>query len=98
MVYGFMVYNAQIDKAAGQPQLHTQVRLFRNGQLVFNGKELPLNTAGQLDLKRLISVGAVNLGTELPPGEYAFQIVVTDTMAKEKHRVATQWIDFEIVK
>jgi VWFA-related protein len=97
MVYGFMVYNAQIDKATGQPQLHTQVRLFRNGQLVFTGKELPLNTTDQLDLKRLISAGAVNLGTQLSPGEYAFQIVVTD-MAKEKHRVATQWIDFEIVK
>jgi hypothetical protein len=98
MVYGFMVYNAQIDKGTGQPQLHTQVRLFRNGQPVFTGKEMPLNTAGQLDLKRLISTGAVNLGTELEPGEYAFQIVVTDTRAKEKHRVATQWIDFEIVK
>ncbi|HEY5884815.1 MAG TPA: VWA domain-containing protein [Pyrinomonadaceae bacterium] len=98
MIYGFMIYNAQIDKATNQPQLHTQIRLFRNGELVFSGKELPLDTTGQLDLKRLTGAGALNLGTELSPGEYAFQIVVTDLKAKEKHRVATQWIDFEIVK
>ncbi|HEY5884814.1 MAG TPA: hypothetical protein VIT88_09020 [Pyrinomonadaceae bacterium] len=57
-----------------------------------------LDTTGQVDLKRLAGTGAINLGTELPPGEYAFQVVVADAKAKGKHRVATQWIDFEIVK
>ena len=98
MVYGFIIYNARIDKIPNQPQLHTQIRLFRNGELVFSGKELPLDTGGQADLKRLAASGALNLGTNLEPGEYAFQVVVTDLNAKEKHRVATQWIDFEIVK
>jgi hypothetical protein len=32
------------------------------------------------------------------PGEYVLQLIVTDALAKEKRRVATQWIDFEIVK
>jgi hypothetical protein len=32
------------------------------------------------------------------PGEYVLQIVVTDLLAKEKSRVVTQWMDFEIVQ
>jgi VWFA-related protein len=98
MVYGFIVYNARIDKATAQPRLHTQVRLFRNGELMFTGREIPLDTTSQVDLKRLTSTGALSLGADLPPGEYAFQVVVTDGLAKEKSRMASQWIDFEIIK
>ena len=32
------------------------------------------------------------------PGEYVLQVIVTDQLAPEKRRTATQWIDFEIVK
>ena len=31
------------------------------------------------------------------PGEYVLQVVVTDKLAKEKHRTASQWIDFEVI-
>ena len=34
---------------------------------------------------------------DLPPGEYVLQIIVTDALADERHRTATQWIDFELV-
>jgi VWFA-related protein len=98
MVYALVVYNAQLDKVSAKPQFHTQVRMFLNGQQVFSGKELPYDASGQTDLKRLPVGGAIQLGSEMAPGEYVFQIVVTDSLAKEKHRVATQWIDFEIVK
>jgi VWFA-related protein len=98
LVYGFAIYNAQIDKATKKPQLKTQVRLFRNGQQVFGGREVAVDTTDQVDLKRLTLGGAIQLGAELLPGEYQLQVVVTDPLAKEKHRVATQWIDFEIVK
>jgi len=37
-----------------------------------------------------------SLGSGLPAGEYVMQVVVTDS-SKEKARVATQWIDFEVV-
>ena len=50
------------------------------------------------DLKRLQAGGRLVLGTALQPGEYVLQVVVTDALAKEKYRTATQWIDFEIVK
>ena len=96
--YGFVIYNAQLEKATSRPQLTTQVRLFRDGKVVYAGKENPFNVQNPPDLKRLIGGGAIQLGTDLTPGEYVLQIVVNDLLADEKHRTATQWMDFEIVK
>jgi len=30
------------------------------------------------------------------PGEYILQIVMTDLLAKEKEKKASQWIDFDV--
>lgn len=96
--YGLLIYNAALDKASGKPQLTTQIRLFRDGKQVFSGDELPFNLAGQTDMRRLVVASALELGTDLAPGEYIFQITVSDTLADKKYRVATQWMDFEIIK
>lgn len=98
MQYYFIIFNPQLDKATNQPQLTTQVRLVRDGKLVFTGKETPFNFADQPDLRRLVTGGAIQLGSDLVPGEYVLQIIVRDALAKDKNRTATQWIDFEIVK
>lgn len=92
--YGYEVYNAHLDKNTRRPQLQSQVRLFRDNQLVFSGRVLDLN--GQPDSKRLVALGRLPLGSNLPPGDYVLQVIVTDPLAKEKNRVASQWIDFEI--
>ena len=96
--YGLLIYNAALDKVSGKPQLTTQIRLFREGKQVFSGDELPYNLAGQTDLGRLVVAGALELGTDLAPGEYIFQIIVSDILADKKYRVASQWMDFEIIK
>jgi len=98
MQYAFVIFNAQLSKANNQPQLTTQVRLVRDGKVIFTGKEIPFSAAGQVDLKRLIATGAIQLGSELAPGEYLLQIIINDPLANEKRRTVTQWIDFEIVK
>jgi VWFA-related protein len=92
--YGYEVYNAILDKATRRPQLQSQVRLFRDNQLAFAGKVVNLN--GKVDARRLVAFGRLRLGANLTPGEYVLQVVVTDTLAKEKNRLMTQWIDFEI--
>jgi VWFA-related protein len=97
LVYGFNIYNAEIEKTTGKPNLKIRVRVFRNGELVFTGNELTYDTSDQPDPKRLAAGGGIQLGTAMAPGEYVLQIIVTD-YAKEKPRVATQWMDFEIVK
>jgi len=98
MVYALAIYNAKIDKTTGKPNLTIQARLFRNGELVFTGNPIRFELRDQTDLKRLGAGGAIQLGTEMKPGEYVLQISVSDLLAEEKHRVATQWMDFEIVQ
>ncbi len=95
--YGLAIYNAKADKT-GRPQVVTQVKLFRNGQLVFAGKELSLQPGNQTDLKRLEMTGAVQLGSGMDQGEYVLQVAVIDMLRKDKHRIATQWTDFEVVQ
>lgn len=98
MDYGVVIYNARLDKETNLPKLTTQVRLFRGSTLVFNGKENSLNPSGQPDPKRMFAGGVIQLGKDLVPADYVLQIIVIDLSADEKHRTATQWMDFEIVK
>ena len=98
MTYAYHIYNARSDKSTPKPQLVTQVKLFRSGQEIFTGKEIPFNTGNQVDLKRLTGSGAIQLGSEMVPGEYVLQVIVTDLKVTGKNRVTSQWIDFEIVK
>jgi VWFA-related protein len=95
--YGCYIYNARLDSASKRPQLTTQLRLFRDGQEVFHGDELPYHGPYGMDMRRLPLLGAMQLGTAMPAGDYVLQVVVTDALAKEKNRIATQWIDFEIL-
>ena len=97
LIYAFTIYNAQIDKATGKPNLKTQVRIFRNGVQLFAGKETPYDASGETDLKRLVVNAGIQLGSVMTPGEYVLQVIVTDSV-KEKPRVTSQWLDFEIVK
>ncbi|HEV8135802.1 MAG TPA: VWA domain-containing protein [Pyrinomonadaceae bacterium] len=97
LVYGLAIYNAQIEKATGKPNLKVQVRVFKNGEQLFAGKEIPYDPSDQKDFKRLGASGGISLGTSMSPGEYVLQIIVTD-MAKNKPQVASQWMDFEITQ
>ncbi|MDQ1557388.1 MAG: hypothetical protein QOD32_448 [Pyrinomonadaceae bacterium] len=99
LALGYAIYNARLDKATGRPQLTTQTRIYRDGKLVFGGKEQPVDVQMPYsDLKRIGILAQLQLGTLLAPGEYVLQIIVTDTLRNDKHRVATQWIDFEVYK
>ena len=62
------------------------------------GSNETINPANQTDVKRLNAAGAIHLGANITPGEYILQVIATDQLAGEKHRVANQWIDFEIVR
>ncbi len=93
------VYNAALDRATGRPQVQLQTRLYREGVLAYEGKPMPIDVSQQRDLKRLVFASRLKLGAALPPGEYVLQVVATDAVAGEKKGgVATQWIDFELVR
>ncbi len=93
--YGYGIYNAKID-AANRPQLTAQLRLFRDGKPVFDGKPLPLDFTGQTDVQHLSAGSALALPTNMELGDYVLQIVVTDGLAKEKTQIATQYVEFEL--
>jgi hypothetical protein len=95
--YAFIIYNARLDRTTLRPQLTTQARLFREGKEVFAGLVQPFDPSQQADLERLKVGGRLQLGSQLASGEYVLQVVVTDALADKQHRMATQWIDFEIV-
>ena len=75
-----------------------KMRVFRDGQLVFSGQPVSLDIGNLTDFRQLPVTGALELGAQMVPGEYVLQVIATDLLAKEKRRLATQWIDFEVVK
>ncbi len=95
--YGFEIYNAKLD-AAKKPNLTAQIRIFRDGKLMLDGKQIAVETAGQTDLERLKSAGAINLLSTMQTGDYILQIIITDNLAKEKRKISTQFVQFEITE
>lgn len=98
--YAHLIYNARLGRASAQPQLTTQVRLFRDGQEVFTSPELPsaAQQQSQPGSARLSNNGVFRLRPDALPGDYVLQVIVNDILTGEKRRVASQWIDFELVK
>lgn len=96
--YSYYVYNARLDSSTRRPQLETQVRLYRDGQVFFTGRVAALDAAGQTDMRQIVGGGALRLGTDLPPGHYVLQVLVMDKLASGESSLATQWMDFDLVQ
>ena len=94
--YGIEIYNAALD-ASKKPNLTARVRVFRDGKLLLDGKPLQIDPAGQNDTTHLGWSGAISLGKGMAAGDYILQIIVTDNLAKEKQKIATQFVQFEVV-
>ena len=92
--YGFHIYNAKFVGAG--PSLTFQTRLFRDGKQVLETKPRPVDGAVQSDAVSFAA--ALALGNAMLPGDYVLQVAVTDALAKEKNRVATQYVQFEIIE
>lgn len=93
----YEIYNAKI--AAGQKSnLTIQTKIFRDGKLFFEGEPKPFDDGGQTVAQSLKAVGVLSLGREMQAGDYILQIVVTDNLAKEKRKIANQFVQFEIVE
>jgi VWFA-related protein len=96
IVFAHAIYNGV--RQGQPPQLFARMRLVRDGKIVFIGEPSQVTTNGQADPQRLTNVMNLQIGSDLIPGNYVCQIIVTDGPDNSKPRVASQWIDFEIVK
>jgi hypothetical protein len=88
----YMIYNAN-----AASQLTAQTRLYHDGKIIFSPDPVAVSTQGQTDPQHITSGGRLQLGSAMAPGDYVLQVVVTDSTDKQKPRVISQWIDFEIV-
>jgi VWFA-related protein len=93
--YSYKIYNAQIDKAGNQPKLSTQIRLYREGELISDSGAQPAQIEAQTDITRIGDYGYLRLPPETPKGDYALQIIIKDL---QTNRIVTESIDFEVVE
>lgn len=96
--YIFSVYNAKLAQANSLPNLSIQLALWRDGKRIFLGPPATLQLSQQNNWKSIPITGSLKLTNKIQPGEYVFQVLITDNTAREKYRQATQWMSFEIVQ
>jgi VWFA-related protein len=95
MLFAFQILNAKANQQ-NLPELDIQTRLFRDGKEVYASVPAPFDPTGQSDLSELEVEHRLTLGTDLPPGEYVLEVLVTDKLAPKKSASASQSTDFEI--
>ncbi len=94
--YAYEIYNAK--SVGGQKsQLQMQTRIFRDGKVIFENKPSQIDLTGQTDMQIVKSAGSIALGTEMQTGDYVLQIIITDSLAKKKQQIATQFVQFEMI-
>jgi VWFA-related protein len=93
--YGYQIVNAKTG-AGGQPELEAEARLFHDGEQVLASKMPPPTAGSAPDPRNRMASGRLTLGSDLEPGVYVLQVVVTDKLAAGKFGVVTESQDFEI--
>lgn len=94
----YEIYNALIPASTSRPQLIEQSRIIRDGKVVFTSAATNIVSQTPSDRHRFRTSSEIKLAPDLEPGEYILQVIVTDQLAKESPQIASQWIDFEVVK
>jgi VWFA-related protein len=97
LYFTYMIYNTASDGGSQPRSLATEVRLFRNGKIVYSSSEKPI-AVRQTDSNRSVASGVLRLTPDFEPGNYYLQVVMTEEGAKKKAMPVVQWVDFEIVR
>lgn len=94
--YGLSAFNTKPGSVSGG-NLQFSVRLFRDGQLIFEGKPQTV-PATEAAAKSATMSGSLVLGNVMTPGDYVMQITVSDKLAKPKYQNSSQFVQFEVVE
>ncbi len=94
--YNCSVYNVAGDQEK-RSRIELQVRLFRNGEQVYEGSALPLEFPPSDSFRRRSLSGSLKLTDTMPPGQYYFQLSLKDKLAiAGKPAAAVQYTRFEV--
>ena len=95
LAYSYTLYNVVSPKTGRNERLTIQTNLYRNGELISEGKPQPADLRPQTDWTTVSDFGYMRLGANAASGDYALEIIVRDS-AGTKSSVAREWIDFEV--
>jgi len=98
LAYDYEIMNPRREQTSQKPKLQAQIRLMREGKQLFESKLANVGTLDGDDSKYFAVQGAFRLGNHMEPGSYVLQLFVTDDLAPQKYKTATQWIDFEVTE
>lgn len=91
--FAYEVYRGG-QRPARQRQLTTQLRLFRDGKLIYEGSQRPLIFLG--DDRRIRDNARLQIGRDFPPAQYLVEIVISDPTMTTKRKPTAQRVDFEV--
>ena len=80
ITYGYEVVNPTIG-AGKKVSIEAQVRLFRNGSMVFEGEAKPIEISAGEDPKRHFVGGKITLASSMQPGTYVVEVIAVDKVA-----------------
>lgn len=89
--YDYEIYNPNQSR-----QIESQLRLIKDGKVIYEENPMAVAIENQTNLHRLQTAGALSLGKNLEIGNYVLQVITTDKTNVKKF--ATQYIEFEIVE
>jgi VWFA-related protein len=92
--FGVVIYNPKL--VGGRPDLTAQVKIYRDGTLVFEGTPRPVD-AGEINATILNYASSVSLGNKMQIGDYALQLTITDNHTGKRKRSVSRVIQFELV-
>jgi hypothetical protein len=93
--YLAIAYNAKNKDSI--PELESQISIFQEGNELFKNSVEGIDLKGVEDLGRIPIKRRLTFDKTMKPGEYMLQLSVVDKNAKEKNRLATQMLEFEIL-
>jgi len=90
------IFDSSVAKRSAHPKIDFEVDLFRGPERIYKGAVLPMYD--QDPEKPMVLAGAVRLPPDLPPGDYAMELLVYDRIGGHKTPPVGQWMDFSIVR
>jgi VWFA-related protein len=89
--FGLDIYNLRSDEAPG---LKARMQVFKDGNLHFDGKEIPVKVSR--GARSADYIGGIVLGKDMPPGDYLMRVEVKTE--KPREQAEYQFVQFEVVE